>query len=1235
VPGLATAEKAATLTRDGELTTEYFNFAIQKVEQEPDTGDVICWGKATDGSLDSDSQIIDPAFAAKAIQEWVNDGANIRVQHNPQLYPAGVGIEANTDDTGATWVKGRIIEPVAQKLVLGGALRAYSVGIARPTIVRDAIAKGGRITGGQIVEVSLVDRPANRNCAISILKSDKNGHAVLSGEIIGDNDFIQKAIGNVSTVKTKKLKKSKKSDFIKGNAGSPGQVIEGDVMTATAAEKMVILEMPEDISISFTPSDLARVIAKRKSPNVGEDTHHGGVDRDSLSDEDFAGAHRSFPVSSPGDVSDAASSLGRAGNDNFDQDTIKNNIKRIAHRKGPDYVAQLPDSWKNEDASMRKQEAREYLTVKYGWLPSQLDELSDESLTDLLTATKAAEAEVTKAACTLCHGTGKIREGHMTCPRCHGSGAWSDGTSSNGNDSSDDDPDDVTKSDDAPGNTGKQKHSNGDFLQDGTTDENADGANPGGDPGQQSDGGDGSDDDNEDADPALDGSDDDNERTEKSTKRCKTCKGDGRILGGNRKCPDCGGTGARVKKSAQLPTVTKDWTQWDQEHGGSGKLPHGQSEWQAAHDALAEQAAGKKISPEQQAIISQVHGEHTAHEAHEEHLAHEARMAAGAQGTPAPKLSEDAGTARALTTPLTGQQLPGVSKSAKITCKCGGMMKAKHAFCPACGAARGGTDDMPEKTGAKKSADVEVIKGDVPGEGVKGEEGKQDPVPQHREPDGAMNEAWEDDAKMQDGDESQAQEQPTKLEQPMMKGEVYESALQRIISKGIPSSIGILHDLTCPAFSPQAIAKCYPQHSVANVVDENFWQQKSLQLTATLPFAEAVKASRLGSAAVILKSAPDDWIMEERDLANKAFSDANPGPGTAPTPVSMTPRAYSRPYLSAGHAAPSPQQGSPNSAPMISGSITADQFNRPPLLAGHEAPSPANSPGLSQAVGQAIDASVTMNGILASAQAANGSSLASAIPGRPSVASLPASFPGISKNRTFYSNTTKEQTRAAMQAIHDHAAKTFPDLCPMHGEDEAPAEKSAAGDLLLEQEVPAQLIKSAASAASSPIAQALDQLDGTDVPKTLIKREKRRQKLEKLLRAEAALAEALLPRDAELITKAEVITPVDERVTIELDELRTLVKKQDKVLKKQARALDELNAQPDPAVQAFRGILPGLPTLNKQASQAPVGPGSMADVAERTQAMMLRELEGEFRHSPDPAMREAAWKSMLKLRGVG
>jgi len=88
------------------------------------------------------------------------------------------------------------------------------------------------------------------------------------------------------------------------------------------------------------------VLEEAVDPNVG-----GGVDRSKIPDEDFAGKNRSFPIVTPGDVSDAASSIGRAGPGNYDSATLKANIIRIAKRKGAAFVAQLPKAWQEAEVS--------------------------------------------------------------------------------------------------------------------------------------------------------------------------------------------------------------------------------------------------------------------------------------------------------------------------------------------------------------------------------------------------------------------------------------------------------------------------------------------------------------------------------------------------------------------------------------------------------------------------------------------------------------------------------------------------------------------------------------------------------------------------------------------------------------------------------------------------------------------------------------------------------------------
>lgn len=147
----------------------YYSFPIASITKGDD-GDVYCEGLATDGSVDHDEQIVDPAWARDAFKTFFDSGANIRMAHDGTR-PVGVGVSWREEPGGGIWVRSCIVDPLCQKMLRKQVLRAYSVGISRAGIVRDAVAKGGRIVQGSLHELSLVDRPANPNAYVTIAKA--------------------------------------------------------------------------------------------------------------------------------------------------------------------------------------------------------------------------------------------------------------------------------------------------------------------------------------------------------------------------------------------------------------------------------------------------------------------------------------------------------------------------------------------------------------------------------------------------------------------------------------------------------------------------------------------------------------------------------------------------------------------------------------------------------------------------------------------------------------------------------------------------------------------------------------------------------------------------------------------------------------------------------------------------------------------------------------------------------
>lgn len=147
-------------------------------------GDLLVYGKATGPDLDLDEQRCDPDWLKSAMPGWAEWG-NIREQHS--AIAAGVGVETVQD--GDDWfVKSLVVDAGSRAKVEKGVLKGYSIGIKGARVVKDASAPGGRIVGGDIVEISLVDRPCNPTATMAIAKSADGELAPVdvAGELVMD-----------------------------------------------------------------------------------------------------------------------------------------------------------------------------------------------------------------------------------------------------------------------------------------------------------------------------------------------------------------------------------------------------------------------------------------------------------------------------------------------------------------------------------------------------------------------------------------------------------------------------------------------------------------------------------------------------------------------------------------------------------------------------------------------------------------------------------------------------------------------------------------------------------------------------------------------------------------------------------------------------------------------------------------------------------------------------------------
>jgi 4-diphosphocytidyl-2C-methyl-D-erythritol kinase len=155
--------------KDKSMSLDTTSAFAKIIKQEKlDDGTLMVYGKATDDSLDIDQQICDAGWLATAMPEWFKTGGNIREQHSN--IAAGVAKELDAKEDGF-YINVHVVDPVSVKKTETGVFKGFSIGIRSPRVVRDNKAANGRIIDGQIVEVSLVDRPANPNAKLIMAKS--------------------------------------------------------------------------------------------------------------------------------------------------------------------------------------------------------------------------------------------------------------------------------------------------------------------------------------------------------------------------------------------------------------------------------------------------------------------------------------------------------------------------------------------------------------------------------------------------------------------------------------------------------------------------------------------------------------------------------------------------------------------------------------------------------------------------------------------------------------------------------------------------------------------------------------------------------------------------------------------------------------------------------------------------------------------------------------------------------
>ena len=385
-----------------------------------DDGFMYVKGIATDDTLDLDEQICDPAWLKAAMPKWMEIG-NIREMH--QSKAVGKATEMESRGSGFV-VTAKVVDEQAAKMVDEGVYTGFSVGIKGARVVKDAKAPGGRIIDGTIVEVSLVDRPANPSAVIEIAKSVKgelvkgaavseivkaespalNAEAIMTEEPgvatnVLDHDSPQPCQACAGT--------GKKSNVV-GNT----QETDCDVCGGTGHQPDGRRENSEPDRMSI-PQQLDNRDMKEADPDLAK-KDYSDAERADMAESGQAMAGGGFPIKTLKDLRNAIQAVGRAK----DPASAKAHIKTRAKALGREDL--IPDAWKGADADLTKADDMEHDATELSAIRQGLINCIKAELDEMLAGDENEICDVRELLCTLewflCWWTDEASENETEAP---------------------------------------------------------------------------------------------------------------------------------------------------------------------------------------------------------------------------------------------------------------------------------------------------------------------------------------------------------------------------------------------------------------------------------------------------------------------------------------------------------------------------------------------------------------------------------------------------------------------------------------------------------------------------------------------------------------------------------------------------------------------------------------------------------------------------------------------------
>lgn len=321
-------------------TITYAWAPITKSEMQDD-GTLVVYGPAASSALDRDQQRLSETWLDAAMPRWLAEGGGVREQHDPKR-AVGVGVGLSKADDGSHLLTAKIVDPVAVKKIEHGVLRGFSVGIKNPKVqMGKADAPNGLVVDGDVIEVSVVDRPANGECMFQLAKADAAGDLAL----VDDPQVVEKTdTGDTFGLPAElyeRLATPVKEALASLAAG--GATVIAEAAKADAADGVPVVVNVSVQAPEAAKADLSAA-GRRQAAASGAAMEDG-----------------SYPIKTKSDLRKAIKAVGRGG---ADHNKIRKHVMKRAKALGLE--AMVPTDW-NSDGSLKdttKAEVDEELVAK-------------------------------------------------------------------------------------------------------------------------------------------------------------------------------------------------------------------------------------------------------------------------------------------------------------------------------------------------------------------------------------------------------------------------------------------------------------------------------------------------------------------------------------------------------------------------------------------------------------------------------------------------------------------------------------------------------------------------------------------------------------------------------------------------------------------------------------------------------------------------------------------------------